>query len=261
MIRVLALVTSLLVIVPGFAGDPQRRAWKVDGVAREALVYVPDAPRPAPLVFAFHGHGGTMKAAAEKWAYHKRWPQAICVYMQGLPTPGKLTDPEGRRPGWQHEAGEQGDRDLKFFDAVLSTLRREAKVDEQRIYVTGHSNGGRFTYLLWAVRGDVFAAVAPSGSAATTLIKELKPRPCLHVAGAKDPLVKFEWQKKTIDAIRTLNGCSAEGERRGNDVVVYPSSSGTPLSTYVYPGGHAPPADAPDVIVAFLKQHSRDGRR
>ena len=55
------------------------------------------------------------------------------------------------------ESGDQGDRDLKFFDEVLSTLKKEYKVDANRVYATGHSNGGAFTYLLWGERGDVFA--------------------------------------------------------------------------------------------------------
>ena len=143
------------------ADNLTRMEWKVDGVAREALVYAPATAKtdPSPVVFAFHGHGGTMKYAANKFAYHKHWPEAIVVYMQGLNTPGALTDPEGKLPGWQKTFGDQGDRDLKFFDAVLATLKKDYKVDEKRIYATGHSNGGGFTYLLWAapwrrVRGD-----------------------------------------------------------------------------------------------------------
>ena len=59
---------------------------------REALVYAPATTKtdPSPVVFAFHGHGGTMKFAATKFAYHKHWPEAIAVYMQGLKTPGTL---------------------------------------------------------------------------------------------------------------------------------------------------------------------------
>ncbi len=253
-------LTLLLAASSACAADPlQRKEWKIGDATREALVYVPAtaAEKPAPVVFAFHGHGGTMKAAAQRWSYHTRWPEAICVYVQGLPTPGKLTDPQGKLPGWQHEAGEQGDRDLKFFDAVLASLRKDHKIDAKRIYVTGHSNGGRFTQLLWAVRPDVFAAVAPSGSAATTLLKDLKPKPCLHVAGEKDALVKFEWQQTTMAAIRKLNGCDAEGKPDGKGLTVYPSATGTPFVAYVYPGGHAPPADAPEKIVAFFKQHAR----
>ena len=93
--------------------DPlTEKEYKVDGVARKALVYAPAtaAKRDTPVVFAFHGHGGTMAHAARTMAYHSHWPEAICVYMQGLNTPGRLTDPQGTRPGWQMSAGEQGDR-------------------------------------------------------------------------------------------------------------------------------------------------------
>lgn len=103
--------------------EPVPRNWMVDGVRREALVHVPVATgEPAPLVFVFHGHGGTARNAARTFSIHTHWPEAVVVYPQGLNTPGRLTDPEGRKPGWQHGPGEQGDRDLKFFDAMLAQL-------------------------------------------------------------------------------------------------------------------------------------------
>src|SRR4029079_10010630 len=101
--------------------DLTKREWTIDGTTREALVHIPaaSAPKPYPLVFAFHGHGGSMQNAATMFDYHHVWPEALVVYMQGLNTPGRLTDPEGKKPGWQSAAGFQGDRDLKFFDADL----------------------------------------------------------------------------------------------------------------------------------------------
>src|SRR5262249_8227617 len=80
-------------------------SWTVDGVARRALVFAPTAPTTAgggkvPLVFAFHGHGGNMRGAARTMAFQEAWPEALVVYMQGLPTPSKI-DPQGRLPGWQ----------------------------------------------------------------------------------------------------------------------------------------------------------------
>ena len=75
-----------------------------------------------------------------------------------------MSDSVGRGAGSQASAGAQEDRDLKFFDAMLADLIKEGRVDERRVYATGHSNGGAFTYLLWAERGDVFAAFAPSAS-------------------------------------------------------------------------------------------------
>jgi polyhydroxybutyrate depolymerase len=241
------------------ADNLMRMEWKVDGVSREALVYVPAAAKttPCPVVFAFHGHGGTMNYAAAKFAYQKHWPEAIAVYMQGLNTPGALTDREGKKPGWQKTFGDQQDRDLKFFDAVLATLKRDYRVDEKRVYATGHSNGGAFTYLLWAARGDAFAAVAPCAAAAKTEFKRhLKPKPVLHMAGENDPLVRFAWQQRTIDELRKLNGCG-DGTPWGEHCTLYPSKVGTPVVTYIHHGGHAMPAEVPPVIVRFFKEHAK----
>ena len=90
------------------AGDSLlRHEWTIDGVVREALVCAPANAKTnaAPVVFAFHGHGGNMNQVARGFAIHTRWPEAIVVYPQGLNTPGRLTDPEGKRTGWQHGSG------------------------------------------------------------------------------------------------------------------------------------------------------------
>jgi polyhydroxybutyrate depolymerase len=173
------------------AGPLQEMDFTVDGVARTALVYIPVAAtsNAVPLVFVFHGHGGNARQAERSMGIDRVWPEAISVYMQGLKTPGQLTDPQGDRAGWQAALGKQGDRDLKFFDVVLARLKQDYRVDPKRIYATGHSNGGGFTYLLWLTRGDVFAAVAPS-SAVAPYGGKLKPKPVMHLAGAMK-LVNF----------------------------------------------------------------------
>ena len=129
-------------------------ALKVDGVDREALVYAPKsaATAPTPVVFVFHGHGGSSQQVTRSIPMHREWPEAISVYMQGLNTPGGATDQEGRQHGWQHGVDDQQGRDLKYFDAMLAHLKETYKVDEKRIFATGHSNGGGFTYLLWETR-------------------------------------------------------------------------------------------------------------
>ena len=137
-------------------------------------------------MFDFHGHGGTAKHAARTHHLHETWPEAIVVYMQGLNTPGKLIDPEGKKSGWQSGPGDQKDRDLNFFDAVLASMKKDYRVDERRIYSTGHSNGGGFTYLLWAKRGDTFAAFVPVAAAAGLYFADAKPKPLFHAASEKD---------------------------------------------------------------------------
>jgi polyhydroxybutyrate depolymerase len=197
-----------------------------------------------------------MQNAVRMFGYHTLWPEALVVYLQGLNTPGRLTDPDGKKPGWQHSIGNQEDRDLKFFDAVLASLRKEFRVDDRRIYATGHSNGGGFTYLLWAARGDQFAAFAPSAAAAPTLLAKLTPKPVLHAAGEKDPLVKFEWQQQTMAALCRMNQCG-EGEPGEKWITTYPSKIGAPVVTLVHPGGHQFVAEAPPAIVRFVKEHPK----
>ena len=239
------------------------REWKVDGVDRKALVYIPPAgaSSPAPVIFAFHGHGGAMTGSAKSFRYHTLWPEAICVYMQGLPTEGK-TDPEGKKAGWQRLAGDHEDRDLKFFDAVWSSLKSDYKVDEKRVFVTGHSNGGIMTYLLWAERGDMFAAVAPMAAIAfPPVLAKLRPKPALHMAGEKDKIVPFPMQNRTMEAIRKLNGCDAEGkpwQQVGETVgLLYPSKTGTPFVSIIHPGPHAFPVEVPEMIVKFFKEQGK----
>jgi polyhydroxybutyrate depolymerase len=235
--------------------------WQVDGVTREGLLHIPESAKtkPAPIIFAWHGHGGTMRHALNSFGYDKLWPEAISVYLQGLNTPGRLVDPEGKKPGWQGILGDQGDRDLKFFDIVLAQLKRDYKIDERRIYSTGHSNGGGFTYLLWQHRGDVFAAMAPSAAFLPPARgPQLKPLPVLHVAGETDPLVKFSWQKLMMDRLIKLNDCGAPhpwGDAKF--CTEYTSPKGHPVVTCIHPGDHTFFKDAPALIVKFFKSHAK----
>jgi len=240
---------------------PETRKWVVDGVQREALVYHPAVKASltaAPLVFAFHGHGGNMRQASRTFAFHREWPEAVVVYPQGLKTPGKLTDPEGRRSGWQAAAGAQGDRDLAFFDAMLATLRSQGGIDEKQIYATGHSNGGGFTYLLWAERAEVFAAFAPVAATLSAGVRPATPKPVMHTAGKADEMVKFAWQERTMEFVRNLNACG-EGVAWSADAacISYASEKGAPVVTFVHEGGHKYPAEAPSRIVIFFKQNQQ----
>lgn len=264
----LRLAPLLLLVCLHWAGssavgaDPHLREWKVEGVRRQALVHVPgkNPPgQPAPVVFAFHGHGGSMQNARRSFHLHTLWPEAVVVYPQGLKTPGQLTDPEGRRAGWQHAAGAQDDRDLKFFDSMLASLQAEQAVDPARVFVTGHSNGGGFTYLLWATRGDKLAAVAPSAAATSPgNFLRLRPKPVMHLAGENDLLVRFAWQEHTMNALRRLNGCR-EGRPWDDEsgCTWYASETGTPVVTFIHRGGHRFPAEGPRLIVKFFQEASR----
>jgi poly(3-hydroxybutyrate) depolymerase len=46
---------------------------------------------------------------------------------------------------------------VKFFDALLAGLRRDFKVDDKRIYVTGFSAGAGFTFVFLILDQNVVA--------------------------------------------------------------------------------------------------------
>ncbi len=260
--RTLALGLFLLTAALALGAVPQKRQWTVKEARREALLVVPDTAKTqeTPVVFVFHGHGGTMQASARRMGLHTHWPEALVVYPQGLNTKGQLTDPEGKKSGWQNRPGLEGDRDLAFFDAMLAALKSEYQVDAKRIYATGHSNGGGFTYLLWATRGEALAAVAPSASAASAANAaglKFTPKPVMHLAGEKDTLVKYAWQQATMLRLRELNQCGDGAPWGPQYCTLYPSKLGTPVVTYIHPGGHEYPAGAPPVIARFFKEHAK----
>jgi len=60
-------ISTLFAVAP----VPVEQKWVVDGVDRIGLVYTPSSAEasPTPVVFAFHGHGGTMQNAARLFAY------------------------------------------------------------------------------------------------------------------------------------------------------------------------------------------------
>lgn len=234
--------------------------WTIRGVTREALVFVPESAResPAPVILVFHGHGGTMNRMA-KLGFESLWPEAIVMCPQGLPSVTG-NDPEGTRSGWQQKAGDGGDRDLALVDAMLETMRREYTVDESRVFATGHSNGGGFTYLLGAERPQDFAAIAPSAAGARGVRGATKPLPVLHIAGRNDRTVPFARQQQTIERIRTFNGCEPDGTpwAEAGDLVGtrYASKVGAPVVWAEHPGAHRYPDTAPELIVRFFKEVS-----
>jgi polyhydroxybutyrate depolymerase len=255
------------------ASAPLKLTCTVDGEKREALVYAPKIGikgEKLPLVFAFHGHGGNMQAASQVMHIHTLWHGAIVVYPQGVDRPSPI-DPNGNKPGWQNEAnqalGNVGNKDLDFFDAMLTAMRQKFTVDDQRVYTTGFSNGAGFSYLLWAERGQQLAAVGEVAGRLFNPPEHLtQPRAVIAIAGTMDTTDPFARQKATIDNDdRPVDGATGQGQpcqvpnaaTNGTECTLYASTTQTPVKTLIHPGAHVYPPWAPAEIVAFFKNHKR----
>lgn len=237
-----------------------QQTFNLDGQPRDALIYSNSKPAPktgAPLVLGFHGHGGRAQFVARRWDLQTLWPEAVVVYLQGLPGVAGITDKEGRLPGWQKNSGEQNDRDVKFVDAVLAQVGKQYKIDAQRIYAVGHSNGARFVNVLWKLRGERFAAFCSASAQGGLMIRAAVPRSIFAVAGEKDPLVPYDGQVKSIEFIRrsVLKTDPAKAVTKGY-ARFEPGINGTELATYLHPGGHEFPQAALPLLIEFFKRHT-----
>lgn len=252
----LIAIAAVLVIQSDLkASGPIPLKINVGGVERDALVFLPSMKTAkAPLILAFHGHGGNAKTASHFMGLQNIWPEAIVVYPQGLPTKTTV-DPQGLKPGWQISPGQNGDRDLKFVDEILTHLHQKFSIDDRRIYGTGFSNGGRFSYILWAQRPNLFAVFGICAGLIREPVRLTEPKPLLHIAGEKDEVAPFQVQQQTIAIARQINGCSDQGEPCGQGCTLYPSSKNAPVEVIIHHGGHIYPPAAPALIVRFFQQH------
>ncbi len=250
--RRMAACTAIFTFAASAAvAERKLMTFPVGGVERAAIVYGP-APQKsrAPLIFAFHGHGDS---AANYLGVdlQSAWPEAVVVYFEGLPTHGAT--------GWQTEPGQEGDRDLKLVDAALATLRKTYKIDDERVYATGFSNGAHFTYLLWAERPAVFAAFAPVAGRIRLDATPTEPKPLLHVGGRNDHQVDFTEQTTAMEMARRIDGVAANptfctSVMVATRCILYESANGTPVMTLVHPGGHEYPLGTSEEIVKFFKR-------
>jgi len=131
-----------------------------NNVNREYLLHIPENYDPNnshPIVFNFHGYGGTatdhmysadLRSIADTAGF-------ILVYPQGLLLDGS--------PHW-NIAENGGDNksnsdDFGFVTSLINELQSEYNVDTDRIYACGYSNGAGFSFSV-ACHLDQFAAMA-----------------------------------------------------------------------------------------------------
>jgi polyhydroxybutyrate depolymerase len=236
-------------------------SFDVGGIMRTAVIIVPgDSSRPAPLVFAFHGHGGNGTRMERRSNVEGLWPDAIVVYPDGLVGHKGKTDPEGVRTGWQTQLGEDGDRDLAFYDTMLAALRSQLSVDSDRVYLMGHSNGSAFASLLLNQRGDAIAATANlSAQPPARLLASDPARSMFMAMGTNDTVVPYDTQKRSIPLAEQKLGVDANRATVTGYLRAEPGRGGLELQTYIYPGGHAPPPEVPKLVVDFFRRHTLSG--
>ncbi|HWA07436.1 MAG TPA: PHB depolymerase family esterase [Ignavibacteria bacterium] len=190
---ILKIIAGLFAVfsVTYSAGDINGK-MTVDGIEREYILHLPKnyGSVPLPLVMVFHGGGGTAEQIKDHVKFSKLADKEnfIVVY------------PNAVDKNWND--GRIGDKlpmdrdDVKFISMLIDTLTANYHVNSKRIFSTGISNGGFFSFYLALKLSTRILAIAPVTANIPENLKDSwkteKPVSVLLINGTKDPLVKFD---------------------------------------------------------------------
>ena len=186
-------------------------------INRDFILYVPssyDSSSKQPLVFNFHGYGSN---AEEQMNYGDLRSQADANGFI-LVHPDALDDIGGRSywnmGGWSISVHD----DLEFIDNLINLLMDKYSINAERIYSTGMSNGGFFSFHLACNLNTSFAAIASvTGSMSYETFDNCnarKPTPVLQIHGSIDTVVPYSGRDSIMKPVRDVmdywklnNGC------------------------------------------------------
>lgn len=171
---------------------------------RNYRLHVPpgyDPSRPTPVVLAFHGFGSNEKemGVLTHLSEESDAQGFLVVYARGLAAAdlGQEPDPSfGAAGAWNAgvccgPARDAQVDDVGFVDTLLAELDTQVCLDTKRVYATGFSNGGFFSYRLACERSGQFAAIAPvAGVEGATPCSPTRPVPVMHFHGSEDRTIE-----------------------------------------------------------------------
>ncbi len=193
--------TVLCILLAGlfsaaYAQTTLNKSIVVGGVTRTYILYIPanyTGTSPVPLLFNFHGR--FMTASQQ---------MIICDFRPIADTAGFiLVHPQGELFGGAYSWNVGGigltvgmtTDDIGFTKAMIDTISSHYTIDLQRVYSTGYSNGGYFSFELACHLGSRIAAI---GSVCGSMTPETyagcnpaHPTPVIQIHGTSDPVVNY----------------------------------------------------------------------
>jgi poly(3-hydroxybutyrate) depolymerase len=239
--------------------------FNVAGKSRNAVVYVPAGTNKPPVVYFVHGYGGNGAGFANDTKGNKVADREkfIAIYPSAIGGSWSMQDTS----------------DYPFLEALLDTVDRRFKIDRERVYCSGFSQGGFISNGVGYKHPEIFAAVAPvSGHipSFSTSAPLKRPVPILTTFGTNDisDVASF---MADINAWIRLNGCNTASKKtekpyparnKNSQVarITYTCSQGTEVVyDSVITGGHEWAMDTvrkvntTEEVWAFFKRFTKSG--
>ena len=171
----------------------------VDKTFQPYRFYVPtnyDAKKKWPLVVALHGMGGDENSFFA--SYNNGELKRIAEARGYL-----IVCPKGRAPASMY----MGPAETDVID-VLNAMKRDYSIDDDRVYLMGHSMGGYGSWSVAINHPDLFAAIGPIAGGGQPFVmmglKKIAHVPWIVIHGDKDPTVSVEESRKMVKAGKDL---------------------------------------------------------
>jgi phospholipase/carboxylesterase len=155
--------------------------------------YSPD--RPLPLIVALHGGYGQGSEYVWTWLRPAR--------SRGY----AILAPKSLGETWDMRAPSTDTRSVvRMFDEVT----REYVIDRDRVYLSGLSDGGIFTYLLGLEQSQLFRGIAPVAGALHQAVDRMlregrgKDTPIFVVHGVHDFIFPVSFTRQTCDLLKQI---------------------------------------------------------
>jgi len=170
-------------------------------------IYVPKAytsARAFPLVVALHGLGGTEDSMFG--ANYKMIPDLAEQHGYIVVAPlGYRIDGFYGFTG-TGAASRNAERSAQDVMEVLERVRRQYKIDENRIYLMGHSMGGIGTWALGAKHAEIWAALGPiAGLGNPATVQTMRQIPEIVVHGDADNVVPVNGSRAMVTEMNRLH--------------------------------------------------------
>ncbi|MDZ4709957.1 MAG: PHB depolymerase family esterase [Saprospiraceae bacterium] len=213
------------------------------GIKREFIVYIPQkytANSPVPMVLNLHGY--TSNAQEQMYYADFRTIADSANFILVHPEGTKYRDTtHWNTGGWT--PGSPVD-DLGFVDSLIIYMVFHYKIDLNRIYAAGFSNGGEMSYHLACHLSNKIAAIASvSGSMTPEVFRDCRPArhiPVLHIHGTQDQVVPFNGDPTATPIMTGLHFWVKNNQVDSIPVIqklpdIHADDSST-VEYYVYPG-------------------------
>ena len=143
----IALSVLLALAAAGSAQTTTTISFKVGTTTRSGVVHVPKGVAKPPVVFFVHGYGGSGSGfeGDTKGDAVADTAKFIAVYPSAISGSWSMYDTA----------------DYPFLLALLDTVDARYKIDRNRVYCTGFSQGGFISFGVGYKHPEIFAAVAP----------------------------------------------------------------------------------------------------